>query len=246
MTLVDHLFIVLLFVVQPIYAAMEYRRFVADAKAGISLDRRRFYWHTLLMEWLFFAALVGWWLLAGRSLTALGFVAPGGPGFWVGLAVVAVTVGYLVFLLRWAGAASMEEKARQLKSLGHTVQFLPHTKRELRQFYGVSVTAGIVEEVVYRGFLLWYLSNLMPVWAAVAVSSIGFGLAHSYQGAGGALKAGLVGFALGALYVISGSLWLPILVHALLDALQGAALYRLVEGDGSRGTQMTQGNATSS
>ena len=53
------------------------------------------------------------------------------------------------------------------------------------------------------------------------MSSIAFGLGHSYQGAGGMLKTGLAGVAFGVLFVISGSIWLPIIAHALLDWLQG-------------------------
>ena len=53
---------------------------------------------------------------------------------------------------------------------------------ELARFYGLSITAGIVEEVLWRGFLIWYLSQFMPVWGAALISTIGFGLAHAYQG----------------------------------------------------------------
>ena len=102
--------------------------------------------------------------------------------------------------------------------------FLPHTNRELRSFYGVSITAGIVEEIVYRGFVLWYLALVMPLWAAVVVSSVAFGLGHSYQGTSGVARVTAVGLAFGVFYVFTGSIWLPILAHAIVDVLQGAAI----------------------
>ncbi len=111
---------------------------------------------------------------------------------------------------------------------------LPHTRRDLRHFIGVSLTAGIVEEIVYRGFVLWYLGLFMPLWAAVVVSSVAFGLGHSYQGAMGALRCGLIGLAFAVFYVVTGSIWLPIIAHAILDILQGMSIVEILRKD--RGT----------
>ena len=102
----------------------------------------------------------------------------------------------------------------------------------MRGFLGVSVTAGIVEEVIYRGFLFWYLLQFMPLWAAVAVSAVIFALGHSYQGVSGMLRVFVVGLFAGGLYALSDSIWLVMVGHALLDALQGAALLPLFDEDG--------------
>ena len=108
---------------------------------------------------------------------------------------------------------------------------LPHNRRDYRHFIAVSLTAGVVEEIVYRGFVLWYLSLLMPLWGAVIVSSVAFGLGHSYQGAIGGLRCGLVGLAIAIFYVVTGSIWLPIIAHAALDILQGASILEILRKD---------------
>ena len=61
----------------------------------------------------------------------------------------------------------------------------------------------------------------MPMWAVVVVSSVAFGLGHSYQGAGGMVRVTLIGLVFGALYVFTGSIWIPIVAHVILDVLQG-------------------------
>ena len=231
MQLVDHVFILLLFVLQPVHGALESRYYVARVKAGQPAERVRFYRQTAMVEWLFLVFLAAAWLDFGRPLADLGFVTSGGPGFWSGLALCAALTAYLLYSWRSAKYASGDEKARCAGTFGDLAIFVPHTTRELRNFYGVSVTAGIVEEVVYRGFVIWYLGQFMPVWGAVVVSSVAFGLGHSYQGASGALRTGLVGLAFGALYVVSGSIWLPIVAHALLDVLQGAAIHEILRKD---------------
>jgi membrane protease YdiL (CAAX protease family) len=224
MLIVDHVFVLLLFLVQPIYGYFEARREDARERAGLPFNRNRFYWQTALMEWVFLAALVAAWFVYARPFADLGFVRPGGIGFWGAVVVLVMGTGLLLFSWRAARLASAAEKARQVESLGKLVRYAPHTRSEFHGFVGVSVTAGICEEIVYRGFVLWYLGQLMPLWAAVIASSIAFGLAHSYQGASGALRCGLIGLVFGILYVVTGSIWLPIVGHVLLDALQGGAL----------------------
>lgn len=228
MHLVDHVLVLLLFVVQPVYGVYEVRRYTALEKAGRSIDRVGFYRSTALIEWVFLAVLVTAWITLGRPFEDLGFVSPGGPGFWIGAALVVGLIGFLLYAWQTAKRASDSEKARQLEGLEGVRIFLPHTARELHNFFGVSITAGVVEEIVYRGFVLWYLVQFMPLWVAVIVASVIFGLGHSYQGINGASRAGLVGLAFGILYVGTGSIWLPIIAHMLLDVLQGGTIYELL------------------
>ena len=231
MHVVDHVLILLLFVLQPVHGAFESRYYLARAKAGQPTERVRFYRQTALLEWVVLVFLAAAWLDFGRPLADLGFVVPGGPGFWGGFALCAAFTGYLVHSWRSAKNASAADKTRCADSFGNLSVFLPHTRRELNNFYAVSITAGFVEEVVYRGFVIWYLSQYMPVWAAAVVSSLGFGLGHSYQGLSGALRTGLIGLAFAGLYVLTGSIWLPIVVHILLDVLQGATIYEILKKD---------------
>ena len=59
------------------------------------------------------------------------------------------------------------------------------------------VIAAFGEEFVYRGLLIERLGNLLGntklvLWLAVGISSILFGLVHSYQGISGMLSTGIV------------------------------------------------------
>ena len=122
---------------------------------------------------------------------------------------------------------SREDKVRQevMAQLEHLRPLLPHTRTEMIRFVLLSTTAGICEEILFRGFLLWYLSCLVPVVAAWLAGALLFGMAHAYQGSGGVLRTGLVGAGLVALYLLSGSLWLPMLLHAFVDVNSGLLAY---------------------
>ena len=87
---------------------------------------------------------------------------------------------------------------------------------------GLSLTAGVCEEVLYRGYLMWYSMMWLPKEAAVLASAVVFGAAHFYLGWGvGVLRATVVGAVFGAAYLLTGTLWVPIALHAIVDITSG-------------------------
>ncbi|ACZ87449.1 CPBP family intramembrane glutamic endopeptidase [Streptosporangium roseum] len=126
--------------------------------------------------------------------------------------LVAATVGVLV--LRWLAARGKPVPGQQ--AVHH---LLPRTTAERWYAAGLSVTAGITEEIVYRGLLIAVgmgalgLSKEVAAVGALAVFVAG----HLYQGWRGMLVVTLLGAGLTSLYLRTGSLLLPILLHALID-----------------------------
>lgn len=228
MHIVDHIFMLLLFIAMPIHGAWAYRRYVARIEAGEAPNRVRLYKETLALEWVGFAVLMATWYWLGRPIADLGFVPPEGNAFWIGVGVLALATAYLIYSWRATIKMSNDERDKQIDALGSLVHFLPRDKRDYRYFFGLSITAGIVEETIYRGFVIWYLTLFMPVWAAVIISSIAFGLGHTYQGTNGVVRVAVIGLVFGAFYVLTGSIWLAIVGHAILDILQGALLLELL------------------
>jgi membrane protease YdiL (CAAX protease family) len=89
-----------------------------------------------------------------------------------------------------------------------------------RGWAGLSLSAGVTEELTYRGLLVLALSLAvpdLPHGAVVAVAAVLFGLAHWYQGWLGVLTTGVVGAAFTQLYLSTGSLLLPMVLHVLVD-----------------------------
>lgn len=228
MLLVDHLFVIALATLLPWYSWRYQRALAARIRQGEQPDRRRLYLQTSLEHWCALFALALLWFLEERSLTALGLVTPGGGGFWSGAAFATAFVLYLVLAWRKVRQMTAAEKNTQVAGMGEFAALLPHNKRELKAFAVLSVTAGIVEEIVYRGYLFWFFLPLLPPWAVVIVTSLFFGLGHIYQGGGNALRITGIGIAIGALYLVTGSIWVPIALHILGDILQGAITFELL------------------
>jgi len=98
---------------------------------------------------------------------------------------------------------------------------IPGSNQERFWFGWVSVGAGISEELLFRGFLLYYFSLFVPqlnTTERVLLASLCFGLGHLYQGWKGVVGSGIVGLLVAGLYLMTGSLLLPVLIHAAMDS----------------------------
>jgi membrane protease YdiL (CAAX protease family) len=104
-----------------------------------------------------------------------------------------------------------------LKSFSY---FFPATWTERRWWVLVCISAGVCEETLFRGFMLHYL-HVFP-WTlnltlALLISAVIFGFNHLYQGAGGVLGTAIVGFLFGLLFLLTGNLLVPIILHGVID-----------------------------
>jgi uncharacterized protein len=130
-----------------------------------------------------------------------------------------ITAGMLIAIMLPAVLALWSQKIRA-KAAKRLAFLLPSSIRERRWWWLVCITAGICEEVVYRGFLLHYFHtlpfHLSLAWAMVASSGI-FGIGHLYQGVAGGVQTAVIGFVFAAMFVMTGSLLVPIVVHAVMD-----------------------------
>lgn len=105
-------------------------------------------------------------------------------------------------------------------TMGDIDFLLPQTKKEKLWFFFLSATAGICEELIFRGVMVYFLFHLpldLPLWAIGLIASSAFGIVHLYQGFKGVIATGFMGYFLFGLYMQTGSLWLPILLHFIID-----------------------------
>lgn len=228
MTLLDHGLVVLITLIYPVAGLIGFRRLLRRVAAGASFNRSQLYRHTIMGHWMLFFVCMAIWLGAARPWPALGFGLQ--LDLWFALAATLTLLGIAVLVqqIRQVNSATQEDIAGIRARFGSLSILIPQNGNELARFYGLSFTAGIVEEVLWRGYLIWYLSQFMPMWGAVLVSTLGFGLAHAYQGLSHLPQITVVGAVFAALYVISGSIWLPIILHAAVDILQGRLAYDVI------------------
>jgi hypothetical protein len=97
--------------------------------------------------------------------------------------------------------------------------------------YAVIVGAGFGEETIFRGYMFERLGKLFGsrVWAKtliVLLTAGWFGLVHyPIQGLAGAEQATIVGLAFGAIFAVTGRIWMLMFAHAAFDLTALAMIY---------------------
>lgn len=169
------------------------------------------------IEWL----LVGfvWWgvrlrkvrmrdLIGGDGITFLHVIRDLGIAilFLISSNIVLATMAYLL-------KATRNQAVRSL---------VPSGRQEVVMYLLLSLTAGICEEIVCRGYLQKQFAALTKnIWAGIAIQGIIFGAAHGYQGSKMMLVIAVYGCLFGLLVLWRKSLQPGMMVHALQDGLVG-------------------------
>jgi uncharacterized protein len=188
----------------------------ADFSAA-DYPRRYIYKRSLISHALLILCIVLLWLTRGRPLAALGLDLPlsfpGRLGLMVmGIAAAAMLVLLPLSLFRLDGAGRTKLLARLER-----LKIAPRRTGEALLFLPVALVAGISEELLFRGFVIWFLFPAAGWLWAIPASALLFGLGHLYQGWRGFLSTAATGLVLGGLYALSGSLWWVMGLHALID-----------------------------
>lgn len=189
---------------------------------------------------------IGLWLSLAYVVLAAGgpariYRVPLAPGEWtwlghpLGVGLAALLCGAFFLAAVWPAVHGLRggaaRRARYAKSMQSLAYFLPASPHERRWWALVSLSAGVCEEFVMRGFLIQYFRGALEgplhlgLTSAVLLSTLAFGLGHAYQGASGIVRTALAGGVLALLTVLTGNLLLPIVVHALID-LSALGVYR--------------------
>ena len=97
---------------------------------------------------------------------------------------------------------------------------IPRTQKERRLWFLLAFSAGVCEEIIYRGFLVFLLQAIFPgisIIFIILITFVTFGVGHLSQGLQGAIFTGILGALFMCLFIVTDSLLLPMLLHFLFD-----------------------------
>jgi len=187
-----------------------------------TVERLTLYASTMAWQWCA-VALVAWRGWAHRfTASQLGLTIHDRTRILVVSIAGALTMAAFQWLnLRRVGRISLEARG-PVQVLAERI--LPQSTVELLPYLALAITAGLCEEFLYRGFVMAVLVSAgLPSWAVVLISSVLFGLAHSYQGRGGVVMTLFVGLILGTSRMAYDSLVPAIVWHTAVDVVAGTA-----------------------
>lgn len=218
-TLLAHLLILFMIIAIPYRGAQRYRVLMRRIDRHPEL-RAKFYIRGMFAQWLMLIPLLVIVVGLGWSAQTLGLQAPTNPLLWGTVALLLLLGVYAqVFYIRRVARTS-DGRSQLRNSMSGPLHMLPRTSKERGLWVLLSLTAGICEELLYRGFLPAYLVHIfpgVPFVIAIVIAAVLFGVGHIYQKVTGVLGTGVMGLLFGFLYFFTGSLFLPMIVHALFD-----------------------------
>jgi uncharacterized protein len=131
----------------------------------------------------------------------------------------------IVLLLGGIAIAMKLNTPEKLGEMRQAISFmLPHSRLELGLWTGLSATAGICEEIVFRGYMQQQFAALTgSTVAAIALQATIFGASHGYEGWQRMVLVGMMGAMLGLLAWWRKSLRPGMMAHAWQDVLAGWA-----------------------
>ncbi len=190
-------------------------------------SRMKLYISTVILEWLMLLFIV--WGLRRKKQTTLGNLVGGrwntpedflldvavAVGFWIVAGLVLLGVGFLLGLSSTSQVKDMQQRVGSM---------LPSGRTEILIWLLVSVTAGICEEVIFRGYFQKQFALLLKTaWGGIVVQALIFGGSHAYEGWQKMVQIGVFGFLFGVLAWWRKSLRPGMMTHFAQDSVAGIA-----------------------
>ena len=239
----------------PIMEWLAYRSYTKQIAAK-TFKKQSFYNSVFVELWTPVIGILILVLMGVLSFQDIGLNAiiwnPFGINIWLLVgAIILVAIPILMILLsiynyvgikkspafREAYIAAVKKKTSsedQEPSIVHAI--LLTSKREKIQWTFVSITAGITEEILFRGFLVYCLHFIfpgIPIPFLCLIQAFPFSLMHLYQGAKGVLMTFAMGLIFGLSVIVFGSIIPGIIIHILVDLTSNLIELEQNQNDGS-------------
>jgi uncharacterized protein len=198
---------------------------------GFSGDHVHRYLFGIGWEWLL--AALAWWGIRIRHVPVRQLLGRRRAGWkmWARDFGVAM-IFWLLAVMVLAAMATILRLLHQATLQKAVIDLAPNGGLEIALWLALCISAGIVEEFVFRGYLLQQFASLASfagraergLWVGILASSLVFGISHGYEGVGGMLAVTAYGAMFCALAVKRNSLRAGMMAHAWHDSLTGIVL----------------------
>lgn len=233
-SLADYILAILFGVILPFVSGLRSREVFKEI--GIYFDSRikkRFYLGNSFFLALMAITVLSAWYFFGRPFSVLGFATAEENGksypWWL---IILLILLYVMDILH--SLLSPDELQQTKEQLETQTPFMPTLWKEMPAYFLMCVSAGICEEIVFRGFLVNFFKSVFTgfpspaAWALITPSLI-FAVAHYYQGIKAVFKILVLSMLFGLIFWITGSLYIVMLLHFLIDLFSGILSVRLAK-----------------
>jgi membrane protease YdiL (CAAX protease family) len=232
-TKLDYVYLVTIAVIWPLYEYLvdwpEIQRLFGERQGGA---RARMYARSITTQWVLVAAGVALWEFKDRDYGPLRLGLPERWRMWLAiLLIVLLTALQCMQVLKVLRNPELRTHLRAMLKESDLANLLPHTKHEFDMFIAASITAGVCEEFLFRGFFIVILAPKLGWWPSAALGVALFGALHAYQGKAGIVRTALVGALMTFVLVATQSLVTAMALHTLIDGGSGLVTWIALRED---------------
>jgi len=229
---IDHLLAFILCIAIPLYGAVQ-RRVGFPGVSFSSEQKKRIYISGSFSLFLMGLVVMLVWILFNRPINEIGLTQPTAVRSWWWMVILFVFIYLADSVITLSSKSRFDETVDNWKK---RTPFLPTKKSELPEYFLLCFSAGVFEEIVYRGYLVtycWYLFDgyQYQQLLGIVIPAFFFSIAHFYQGAKAVVKIFVLAIFFGYLFVYSGSLLVVMILHFLVDAIGGLLTMKYLKED---------------
>lgn len=198
-------------------AALGYAGSHAVAAGQVPASGLQLYVPLLMTQWLLFAFVAsGLWSKGTRLKNVIAHN-------WTWRSIGSDIVAGIVLLAAWLAIERLWATFGPAET-GHSAGELLHARTEVEiwVWIALSVSAGFVEELTFRGYLLRQFGMaLRSPFLGLIVQAILFGVSHGYQGLDPVVRITTFGLLFGTVALLRGSTRSGMIAHASIDVIGG-------------------------
>lgn len=218
--------LIILMVYFPISGYVEVKKLKKEIAEGDNSKRIKFYYSTIFWLWLPTALVFLALIISKINIENIGIKWIDTTTFSVPKWFISSSIGFYIIHLFFNVYSiitfKFNKKSREkaAKSVPEDFKWIfPVTRKEKKVWTFTSITAGITEEIIYRGYFFYTLKSIFPGLSIIhllIITTLIFGIGHIYLGKD-AIKSTLLGLIFGIYYTVFGSIIPVIIIHVTQD-----------------------------
>lgn len=239
--------IIILTIFFPVFGYNSIKKLKKSIAEGDLSKRIKFYHETILWSWIPLFLIFLLIPISGISLNDIGIkwihIDTSSLTKWVVYPIIGLYILYLLYNIYTIiiFKSNKESRAKAAQSIPDDLKWLfPITQKEKRVWSLVSISAGITEEILYRGYLFYALAIVFPILSLfdiLLITTLIFGIGHIYQGKE-AIKSTILGLVFGIFYIVFDSVIPIIIAHIAQDLVVRDIFEEKIKNSSNPGTNI--------
>ncbi|HOY11555.1 MAG TPA: CPBP family intramembrane metalloprotease [Saprospiraceae bacterium] len=231
----DHILFIVVGILIPILSLLSSSKNMAIEGEEVKMDlppKKHLYYSNGLMLWIGAVLVITSWNITTKPWADLGINWP----VFSTLSIYLILALLAIYLIDTAVSTYQYQKGKKIDD-EEMLNIMPQNWTEYSHFIFLAVSAGVCEEIVFRGFLINYMREVLPsspynLIMSIIIPGMIFSISHFYQGFLNVFKIFSLSILFGAIFVLTKSLLIVAILHAMVDLISGAVFVILEKRKG--------------